>query len=131
MWQRKQTIYLILVILLMVFTGIFANPATGGDSSFDHFPLPSLCGIVSALAFVAILQFKNRKRQQQLCNTSIILTLCWIGFFCYTHFFAEGQGVSTLPFAAVLPVVSIVCLFLAKAGIKHDEDLIRSMDRIR
>jgi peptidoglycan/LPS O-acetylase OafA/YrhL len=129
MWQRKQTIYLLLVIILMVITGLVVTPATA--DSFDHFPLPTLCGIVSALALVAIVQFKNRKRQQQLCNTSIICTLCWIGVFCYYHFFAEGQDVSTLPFAAVLPVVTIVCLFLAKAGIKHDEDLIRSMDRIR
>lgn len=129
MWQRKQTIYLLLVIFLMVLTGVFAFP-TSADG-IDTFPMPALCGIVAALAFVAILQFKNRKRQQQLCNTNIILTLCWIGIFCYNHFFVEGQDVSTIPFAAVLPVVTIVCLFMAKAGIKHDEDLIRSMDRIR
>lgn len=129
MWQRKQTIYLLLVIILMVITGLVVTPAT--TDGFDLFPMSALCGIVSALALVAIVQFKNRKRQQQLCNTSIICTLCWIGVFCYYHFFAEGQDVSTLPFAAVLPVVAIVCLFLAKAGIKHDEDLIRSMDRIR
>ena len=129
MWQRKQTIYLILVIFLMVLTGLFATPTTADN--YDLFPLAALCGAVAVLAFVAILQFKNRKRQQQLCNTSIICTLCWIGFFCYNHFFVEGQEVSALPFAAVLPVVTIVCLFMAKAGIKHDEDLIRSMDRIR
>lgn len=127
MWQRKQTIYLILVIFLMVLTGFIPTTADG----IDHFPMPTLCGIVAALAFVAILQFKNRKRQQQLCNTSIILTLCWIGFFCYNHLYVEGQEASALPFVAVLPVVTIVCLFLAKAGIRHDEDLIRSMDRIR
>lgn len=127
MWQRKQTIYLILVIFLMALTIFFVDPQPTNHLSLLHY----FSGMVIGLAAVAIQQFKNRKMQQLMCNLSIILTVLGIGFFGYDHFVTKGKDVSQLPFGVVLPVVAIACLFMAKAGIRHDENLIRSMDRIR
>jgi hypothetical protein len=35
------------------------------------------------------------------------------------------------PLYAILPIVSIILFWMAKKGIKHDDDLVRSADRLR
>lgn len=127
MWQRKQTIYLILVILLMAST-MLLNPynQTSGMNILNY-----ICTCVAAFSVAAIMLYKNRNRQQIMCNVSIVFLLCWIVLFCYTFFYVEGKQPAQTPFFALIPIVAIVCLFMAKAGIRHDENLIRSMDRIR
>lgn len=127
MWQRKQTIYLVVVIFLMAIT-LAVSPLV---PSSNLNVLKCLCGTVIICTAIAIGRYKNRKSQQLVCNAGIVFTLCWIGWFCYTHFVAEARTVEQVPLVALLPVVAIVCFFMAKAGIRHDENLIRSMDRIR
>lgn len=127
MWQRKQTIYLILVLLLMVSTILLnTNVTVSGIDVLNY-----ICICVACFAAAAIILYKNRKRQQIMCNVSILFLLCWIGLFCYNFFYVDGKQPAQTPFFALTPIVAIVCLFMAKAGIRHDENLIRSMDRIR
>ena len=45
--------------------------------------------------------------------------------------FVEKQGGVTPQFGVCLPIVSIVLYWLAYKGIKHDDDLVRSADRLR
>ena len=71
MWQRKQTIYLILVVFLMT---IAAFQSCG-------IILQIASGIVAALAAVTISLFKNRQTQMKMCMAGQLLLLLWVLYF--------------------------------------------------
>ena len=120
MWQRKQTIYLFLVAILMVVASIYAMVVA----------LQVLGGIVAGLGIINIFQYKNRRKQMTLCTLGICLLLVWIACFCYDHYYLHG-GATIYPLYAMLPIVSIILFWMARKGIKHDDDLVRSADRLR
>lgn len=121
MWQRKQTIYLILIAILMIAVCFMAE-------AFEQ-----VCaGIVGAHAVATILKYENRKKQMLQCRLGIVACLILIGLFFFVRLYA-GQEISTLqyPFYLCLEIVSIILYELAYKGVKHDDDLVRSADRIR
>ena len=120
MWQRKQTIYLFLVALLMIVASIYAVIVA----------LQILGGLIAGLSTANIFQYKDRKRQMSICSLGALLLVLWLGYFCYDHFCLRG-GATMYPLYAVLPIVSIILFWMAKKGIKHDDDLVRSADRLR
>ncbi|MDD7247920.1 MAG: DUF4293 family protein [Prevotellaceae bacterium] len=120
MWQRKQTIYLILVVFLMT---IAAFQACG-------IILQIASGIVAALAAVTISLFKNRQTQMKMCMAGQLLLLLWVLYFGIEHFYI-AKSATRLPFYLCLPVVAYIMFRMARAGIKHDDELVRSADRIR
>ncbi|MBQ9236832.1 MAG: DUF4293 domain-containing protein [Prevotella sp.] len=120
MWQRKQTIYLALVTILMVVASVYAISVI----------LQILGGVIAGLGCANIFQYKTRKRQMFFCTLGILMLLAWVGLFCYDHFYVHG-GAVRYPLYAILPIVSIILFWMAKKGIKHDEDLVRSLDRLR
>ena len=120
MWQRKQTIYLALVAMLMIAASIYAVIVV----------LQVLGGIIAGLGALNIFQYKNRRKQMAFCTLGILMLLAWIGYFCYDHFYLHG-GATMYPLYAILPIVSIILFWMARKGIKHDDDLVRSADRLR
>lgn len=120
MWQRKQTIYLILVVFLMVIATCMAT----------YVLLKVASGVIAALAAVAIFLFKKRQQQIKMCMAGQVLLLLWLIYFCVVHFYVN-HAATRLPFYLVLPVVAYLMFRMAQAGIRHDENLIRSADRIR
>ena len=58
-----------------------------------------------------------------------LLLLASYAFYASETF--DQLGTFKFCFAACLPLVAIIFFFLARKGVKHDEDLIKSMDRIR
>jgi hypothetical protein len=120
MWQRKQTIYLALVTILMVVASVCAISVV----------LQILGGIVAGLGGANIFQYKTRKRQMLFCTFGILMLVAWVALFCYDHFYISG-GAVRYPLYALLPIVSIILFWMAKKGIKHDDDLVRSADRLR
>jgi hypothetical protein len=84
------------------------------------------------LAIVALLQFKNRKNQFVLNRLNMILSLFLLGFFVYRSLNISGEtSVSEKGIGMLIPVFSIVFLVLANRAIKKDEDLVKSVDRLR
>jgi len=93
----------------------------------------SICFYMAAvLAVLAIVLFKNRKNQFVVNRLNMILNLFLLGFFVYRSLNLSGEtAVSEKGIGMLIPVFSIVLLVLANRAIKKDEDLVKSVDRLR
>ncbi|NNE76768.1 MAG: DUF4293 domain-containing protein [Pricia sp.] len=136
MIQRIQSIYLLAVILISGFLPFWVNlwsDAQGNEIYAKNEILISLVFYASAvLAMISILLFKNRKNQFVLNRLNLILNLFLLGFFVYRSLNLSGETlVSEKGIGMLIPVISIVFLVLANRAIKKDEDLVKSVDRLR
>ncbi len=136
MIQRIQTIFLFIVILLTGVLPFWVNlwsDANGNEIYANNEIMVSGIFYVSAiLAMIAILLFKNRKNQFVLNRLNMILNLFLLGFFVYRSLNLSGEtSVSEKGIGMLIPVFSIVLLVLANRAIKKDEDLVKSVDRLR
>jgi hypothetical protein len=146
MIQRIQSVYLLLVVaisalLFVVPLFYFESPATGAEiqpaiTSFsivtNSFLLIINCAI-GALAFIAIFLYKKRPLQIRACNLIMILICVLIGLLFYTaDTLMNGMNQRAhYQFGSYLPLLQLVFTFLASRGIKKDEALVRSADRLR
>lgn len=136
MIQRVQTIYLIIALLIsagLIFVVPLWNDQHGTEIYALSQPLVLAGFIVSALlSLIAILSFKNRQRQFILGRLNIILNFILLAFFVYLSLNLSGETVvSEKGIGMLFPVFSIVFLALANKAIKKDEDLVKSVDRLR
>ncbi|WP_405296079.1 DUF4293 domain-containing protein [Algibacter sp. Ld11] len=84
------------------------------------------------LSLISIFMFKNRQLQFVLGRLNIILNFILLGFFVYQSLNLSGEtAVSEKGIGMLLPLVSIVLLAFANKAIKKDEDLVKSVDRLR
>jgi hypothetical protein len=84
------------------------------------------------LSIISIFMYKNRKSQFILGRLNIILNFVLLGFIVYQSLNISGEtAVSEKGIGMLLPIVSIVLLALANKAIKKDEDLVKSVDRLR
>ena len=135
MIQRIQTIWLLAAagcsiasLLLPFYAGNKENNLYETLTAKSHFLLMVLCVAVMVGSLFSIFLFKNRKRQTLLTGVSFLLQLAAIAFFFYqTGQFKEG----TFSLTAVFPLAVPFFLILAIIGIRKDERLVRSMDRLR
>ena len=137
MIQRIQTIYLLLAFIV---TGIlpFLFPLWTMNNGIDYFfaqnPLyVILLGLSTTLALVSIISFKKRQHQFVIGRLNIILNLILLGLFVYRSLNLSGETVvvSEKGIGMFLPILAIVLLVLANKAIKKDEDLVKSVDRLR
>ena len=136
MIQRKQSLYLLIVALmaalLPIWLYLWVNPS--GDQVFAQNEMVAMVSFYasSALAIIAILFFKNRQNQFVTNRLNMILNLFLLGFFVYRSLNLSGETmVSEKGIGMLIPVFSIVFLVLANRAIKKDEDLVKSVDRLR
>lgn len=90
--------------------------------------------VTTVIPIITIFLYKNRSRQLYLSRLTILLNVVLIVvFFLLSDSFAEVAGSDTFKYgpACYLPIFSVIMLFLAIRGIKKDEALVRSADRIR
>ncbi|MBT8319894.1 MAG: DUF4293 domain-containing protein, partial [Gramella sp.] len=86
----------------------------------------------AAISLVSIFMFKNRKLQFVLGRLNIILNLFLLGVFVYWSLTLPGEmDISEKGIGMFLPIISIVFIVLANKAIKKDEDLVKSVDRLR
>ena len=144
MIQRIQTLYLILVFLLSGVTTNFFNLWVFNDNisvfindlfSEDVLILkivPILYYVIAGLAFVTIFLFKNRQLQFVLGRLNILTNLFLLGDLIYLSLTLSGEmKVSEKGIGMFIPIVVILFLVLANKAIKKDEDLVKSVDRLR
>ncbi len=136
MIQRIQTIYLIIVALLAGVLPFFVNlwsDTEGNEIYAQNEILVSILFYVSgALALWTIFLYKKRKNQFVMNRLNMILNLFLLGFFVYRSLNLSGEAsVSEKGIGMLIPVFSIVFLALANRAIKKDEDLVKSVDRLR
>lgn len=86
----------------------------------------------TVLAVVAILMYKNRQNQFVVNRLNIVLNLFLLGLFVYRSLSLSGETtISEKGIGMLIPIFSIVFLVLANKAIKKDEDLVKSVDRLR
>jgi len=112
-----------------------------GYESAGPWCLGVLLILVIFLSVMSIMLFRKRLRQLRLTIMSTILLVGWVA--CYALFswkyclslddYTKGivDVEYRLSFMALFPVLSIVLNCLAIHGIRKDEALVRSLDRIR
>ncbi len=136
MLQRIQTVYLMVVILLGTALPFFVNLWTDANEvaifAKDTIPVSIALYATAALAVIAVFLFKNRKNQFVVNRLNMILNLFLLGFFVYRSLNLSGESnISEKGIGMLIPVFSIVFLTLANRAIKKDEDLVKSVDRLR
>lgn len=152
MWQRAQTIYLALVIVAMGLTLAlpFAQfPQESSDITFNlfgldpssdavsvWFPYYMVIALIIGLALFSVTQFKNRKRQMNLGKINYFLILGMVVMlFIDASRIAKGLSVAddsiAYKFGTYMPVIAFAFTFLANRSIKKDEELVKSVERLR
>ena len=136
MIQRIQTLYLFLAALIsggLIFVFyLWINNEGAKVFAIDNYTYLGLFVGSALLALISIFRFKNRKSQFVLGRLNIILNFILLGVFVYQSLNLSGEtNVSEKGIGMLLPVFSIVCLVLANKAIKKDEDLVKSVDRLR
>ncbi|REG90127.1 DUF4293 domain-containing protein [Winogradskyella sediminis] len=136
MIQRIQTLYLFLAAvisagLIFVFH-LWTNNEGVKIYALDNYLYLGLFLGSALLSLISIFRFNNRKSQFVLGRLNIILNFILLGIFVYQSLNLSGEiNVSEKGIGVLLPVFSIVCLVLANKAIKKDEDLVKSVDRLR
>lgn len=138
MIQRIQSLWLLLAAAFDAIT--FRFPFYNGDWLKDNIPSPidldadttTLIAIITvltgALAFAAIFLFGNRKMQLKL---SIVGLLFAVGMI--VAYFLEMQNFSSgaIALSCIFHFAVAAFYILAIKGIREDEKLIKSLDRLR
>lgn len=129
MLQRIQTVWIFLALLGAVFLFV-----TGQDFSlFGPVPFISVaCVVLVLFGFISILSYKERKRQIQLNNISMIINALLLGLLAYWLLNLSGgiqfpeKGIEP-----IFPLISMISLLIANVFIKKDDRLVKSVDRLR
>ncbi len=156
MIQRIQTLYLFLtfLMLLTLFFAPLANFVGGaelytltiwgfeasGASSIEPIPtrhMGILAVIATALPLVTIFLYRFRWIQLRLCIVQMVLLVGLQAYFCL-YLFGMLSVVNQLEVAStsyqltdVIPLVGLVLTWLAFRGVVRDNNLIKSLNRIR
>ncbi len=156
MIQRIQTIYLSIAALILIMPVIldlsFASMVVENDlyqlkpaylmlmtngiteNVGNSFPIAGAIALSLLLTIYAIAQYKNRKFQMKLVQLAMLIQLV-IGVLVF--FYADSMtdlvdsGSATYSPALGIFAVNVLLYFLALRGIKKDDDLVRSADRLR
>ncbi|MGF1586971.1 MAG: DUF4293 domain-containing protein [Bacteroidales bacterium] len=155
MIQRIQSVYLFLaaIILFSMFFHPLAEMLDAGKTFYQFdlsgiyegmgdtakkiesvLPLRFLVIVTAALSFITIFFYKRRILQLRICIFNLILLIGFYGLFLFYFFFMRNQldaSVTSLKITIVFPFIALILVFLATRGIRRDELLVRSYNRIR
>lgn len=147
MIQRIQTVFLFVAFVLvgllfyvpfatLISDQVYSVLLTGittVQSVHQPYWLTALGGISALLILIIIFLFKNRKLQMKLTLFAILLLLLLNGAMFLVSDKYKNLLSAEINFSAVfvLPLIAAIFLFLAYRGIKRDEQLIKSLDRLR
>lgn len=140
MIQRKQTLWLLLATAAAVLTFMF--PFATGEELVEKTAMKQNTEITAGSSFftllltiasvgisaIAIFMFKDRKLQMRL---SLLGLLIAAGIFVLYILEMRKLVTSTPALWAILPLLTIAGFFLAFRGIKSDEKLVKSLDKLR
>lgn len=157
MIQRIQTVYLMLVAVLMTLAAVLPvaeyfdvaknivyqldmrgfvqlNPDGTFLSAISTNPVTFIFGIILVVTIMTIFKYKNRKQQFRLCTVNFLLILIYTIVLAVVIFVGKNKLVGTeltLKIPAVFSIVALILNYLAMRGIAKDENLVKSMDRLR
>ncbi len=141
MIQRIQTLWMLLSSVCAAITYIvptFAGSSIDGSikifSIRESMLLLFLISFVAITNFINIFLFQHRKRQKGILLVSFIMTLSFIAsqYLIVEQFKAQfniAQG--NWEISAILPIFMLLFQVFAYLGIRKDEKLLSSADRLR
>ncbi len=149
MIQRKQTLFLAVSVILFLTTFAFPFGTIGANElhnykvispegnaidgiSTYYFSIP--LAIASIISAISIFTYRNRQRQMALVRFTFIFYAA--SFALMSLYIIDAvKVISTAPFTLgvsfFLPFASFFSNLIALRGIKKDEQLVKSLDRIR
>ncbi len=138
MIQRIQTLFLLFasgsafaMLALPYASGsggaIFADGVYKAD---DQLGVLVCYAVSGALALAAMLLYKTRPVQSRLASFSAVASLIGVGIGAWAYW-ESGLVATSWSFSIGLPVVIVILALLARHYIRKDENLVRSMDRLR
>ena len=154
MLQRIQSVYLVLVIISCIILNMFSLiTADAVDGIYElsiiktsfirqsiasvlsfNFPLIISNLFIIIITLVTIFRYNNRKMQLKLINVILIAVLIFIGILIFDYrqliSLCGSANASLKPIIIIVPI-QLILLLLAANGIKKDEALVRSADRLR
>ncbi len=145
MLQRIQSIWLFIAASIntsVIFCDLYRWHDTLNGVDMKHeirvsndFPMLLVTLICAILPLITIFMFKNRKRQIGLSVFSIVSVGGFIAIMLaeVTSKTKVNPTVASGTYwvGAVLPIIALVFLILAIVGIRKDDKLVKSMDRLR
>lgn len=157
MWQRKQSLYLVLAAVLMALTWAtpvvtyLAGPyihvfrttglydAAGGvvpDVAL-RVPLQWLSTACAVVLLAVVFMYRNRPRQMRVARGVSMVLLLIIAFTFITdnsirtYLAGHGEVIGRPGLGYFLPLIALVLDLMAVRAIRADEELVRSADRLR
>ncbi len=136
MWQRIQTLYLLIsTVLVVVLLAGTAYTVTDSDGlvkvTYLQLQRPYfaiLLGILACMVVLALIVYKNRILQMRLAALSAIVALGMQVWLAWMYFSFEGPVFS---WTVILPLVICVCNLLAARGCFQDQLMVESAYRVR
>jgi len=132
MIQRIQTVYLFFVFCLMAILA-FIPFYTSSSSSFITDFSTGYFAAAALLAIITVFLYKKRNLQIKICYVLLLIQV-----FAYVLFFIfdrqnllHAEFFQHLRYTILFPFISIIFIYLAIRGIRKDEKLVRSLDRLR
>ncbi len=153
MIQRKQSLYLLAALILLISS--FLTPLAtliGSDGSsfivslkaLYNIEIESIAGnifksaqiisiLIAVLLIITIFAYRKRLVQIKLCSYSILLLILQTVLITFALFFAKTSlnYLVSYNITIIFPLISAVMVYLASKSIKKDEELVRSLDRLR
>lgn len=136
MWQRIQTIFLG-VALLLVGALFFCNVSTilGEGGAVEHVRYTEKLSylivlIVSTLLLIScLISFKVRMLQMRITVFTAVVLLGFEGLLAYDYF--SNMSDMVFSFTAIFPLLASILCFMASRKIYQDEIMIRAASRLR
>ena len=127
MWQRIQTLYLILATGLVA--ALFFCTKAGDITYTEYWPYAILLIVIAFLQVMATTTWKHRIFQMRTASLSAIILIGLQAWLVVDFITTHNDPVFHV--TAVFPVVAAILDFLAARSILADEMLVRSADRLR
>ncbi len=152
MLQRIQSLFLLVAFIISIGFHIWPIaifPSDSGELIFTVkgflnnsgdiitllYPFLILSAIISFLILYQLFSFKKRIRQIQTGKAIIILLILWYGvgiIHVYTYYQNFEVLLEATPHVTLfIPVAITILVLIANRYIHKDEELVRSVDRIR
>ena len=101
---------------------------------YNTFPIIILAVVTTVLTIFTIFIYKNRTLQMRICVYNILLTVgLVVAIIIYYYLIRNNFKLSSHAFSysVLLPFVNVILLFQAFRGIRRDDLLLKSYNRLR
>ena len=140
MLQRHQTLWLLLTTICGILS--FKFPFVTGEKiveattmrspvelvAGDNFILLILTIAAVCISTISIFLFRERRMQLRLCIIGLLITLGLLTVYIMEMLKLAN---STIAIWSLLVLLMVIGFFMAIRGIRHDEKLVKSLDKLR